>query len=259
MGVINVTPNSFYASSRVWYTEGAVARALRFIDEGADIIDIGGESSRPGSSAISADEECKRIVPIIKEIRKKTDVLISVDTHKPDVIQAVLAEGADIINDITGLRFSDESAHIVARSNAYIVLMHMRGIPLYMQQRACYTDVVREVSQELDNSIAKALQSGIKRKRIIIDPGIGFAKTPYHNLLLIRHLPVFKEKGLPVLIGLSRKSFLGIYTSLSVDERLTPTVAANALSIYQGADIIRVHDVKEAHATVRIVDAIKSF
>ncbi len=258
MGVINVTPDSFYSGSRVFSASEAVERALHYEQLGADIIDVGGESTRPGSKGISADEELKRVIPVIEGIRKKSDIIISVDTHKPLVAERAIECGVQIINDISGLRFSNGIEQIVAKSGTYIILMHIRGKPFDMQKRALYYNVVEEVSDELDVSIKKALTAGIKRQRIILDPGIGFAKLAEHNLHLLKGLPYLKRKGYPILIGLSRKSFLGAYTNLEPEQRLIPTVAANAISIFQGADIIRVHDVKEAVETVKIVDAIKN-
>jgi len=259
MGILNINPDSFYSGSRVTNVGEAVERALSFIEEGADIIDIGGESTRPGSQGITVDEEIKRVVPVVKGLRGKSDIPISVDTHKTRVAESVLDEGADIINDITGLRYSDEIAYLVSKYNAYLVLMHMRGSPSNMQSRASYTNVVEEVLLELDISINRAIKAGVKDDRIIIDPGIGFAKKSFHNLLIIKNLHKFRERGYPLLVGLSRKSFIGVYTALPTEERLIPTIASNAISIFNGADIIRVHDVKEAYYTAEISDAIVRF
>ncbi len=259
MGVINLSPDSFYAGSRLTGVEEAVNRALGYEEAGADIVDIGGESTRPGSYPISVEEELKRILPVIEGIRKRSNLLISIDTYKTEVARSAIALGIHIINDITGLRSSSSEglARLIAAAGTYVVLMHMRGMPSDMQSRATYLNVVEEVSQELDTSIDKALSAGIENEKIIIDPGIGFAKEAEHNLHLIKYLPRLKEKGYPVLIGLSRKSFLGVYTGQEPEGRLIPTVAANAISIFQGADIIRVHDVREAVDTARIADAIK--
>ena len=259
MGIVNVTPDSFYTGSRVLDHNDAVMRALKFIEDGADIIDIGGESSRPGSKPVSAEEETDRVIPVVRELRKRSDVIISVDTYKPEVAERALDEGADIINDISGLRFGNGIARIVSRFGSYLIIMHMRGRPSNMMQRAGYTDVVKEVIDELKESVSIALDAGVPEERIIVDPGIGFAKRSYHNILILKNLNLFKKLGYPVLVGLSRKSFLGVYTGLLPEERLVPTIAANAISIYNGADIIRVHDVKEALHTAQIVDAIKRF
>lgn len=258
MGVINVTSDSFYADSRVLNEEKAIERGLFFIESGADIVDIGGMSTRPGSEAIDIEKELKRVIPVVKGIRSRSDVLLSVDTYNPEVAEQAVAQGVDIINDISGLSFNNGLEEVVSQKGVYIILMHMRGKPADMQKRAVYNDVINEVLEELDISIAKALGAGIDKEKIILDPGIGFAKLAEHNLTLLRNLPFLKEKGYPVIVGLSRKSFLGAITGLEPEERLIPTVAANAISIFQGVDIIRVHDVKEAVITAQISDAIRN-
>lgn len=258
MGVINVTSDSFYADSRVLNEEKAIERGLFFIESGADIVDIGGMSTRPGSEAIDIEKELKRVIPVVKGIRSRSDVLLSVDTYNPEVAEQAVAQGADIINDISGLSFNNGLEEVVSHKGVYIILMHMRGKPADMQKRAVYNDVINEVLEELDISIAKALGAGIDKEKIILDPGIGFAKLAEHNLTLLRNLPFLKEKGYPVIVGLSRKSFLGAITGLEPEERLIPTVAANAISIFQDVDIIRVHDVKEAVITAQISDAIRN-
>jgi dihydropteroate synthase len=257
MGIVNVTPDSFYPGSRAGEKKDAVQRALLFADTGADIVDVGGLSTRPGSAEIDVEEELRRVVPVIEEIKKQSGIIVSVDTYRSRVAEEAVRCGAEIINDISGLRYDKNLARVAAGNGVWIVLMHMRGMPRDMQNHAVYGDVVEEVSHELDACVECALEAGIGRERIIIDPGIGFAKNAEHNLILLKHLPRFKEKGFPVLVGLSRKSFLGLITGLEVEKRLIPTVAANAISIFQGADIIRVHDVEEARLTVRISDAIK--
>ena len=258
MGVVNVTSDSFYADSRVLNEEKAIERGLFFIESGADIVDIGGMSTRPGSEAIDIEKELKRVIPVVKGIRSRSDVLLSVDTYNPEVAKQAVAQGVDIINDISGLSFNNGLEEVVSHKGVYIILMHMRGKPADMQKRAVYNDVINEVLEELDISIEKALGAGINKEKIILDPGIGFAKLAEHNLTLLRNLPFLKEKGYPVIVGLSRKSFLGAFTGLEPEERLIPTVAANAISIFQGVDIIRVHDVKEAVITAQISDAIRN-
>jgi dihydropteroate synthase len=282
MGIINVTPDSFYSGSRIQGIEEAVERALQFEELGADIVDIGGESTRPESTAVPAEAEIARIIPVIEGIRKRSNITISVDTYKSEVASRALECDVQIINDITGLgsaythaasekEITDESTfphgqqglgwqhfgRIVAQSGAYIVLMHMRGTPSDMQSRTTYSDVTKEVSAELDLAIQRAVDSGVARDRIILDPGIGFAKTAEQNLFLLKNLPLIREKGFPILVGLSRKSFLGVYTGREPEDRLASTIAANAISIFQGADIIRVHDIREAVDTIRIVDALE--
>lgn len=258
MGVVNVTPDSFYSGSRFYNTSRAIDQALRFIDEGADIIDVGGESTRPGSKPITVDEELRRVIPVIEGIRAKSNIPISIDTYKPGVAEKAIEFGANIVNDISGLRFEEGLGNIVAEKGVYLILMHIRGKPENMQEHASYKDLVGEIKSELLWSVKKAKSSGVSDERIIIDPGIGFAKKPHHNLLIIKNIPRIKELGYPVLIGLSRKSFLGHITGLEAGERLIPTIAANAISLYNGADIIRVHDVREAVLTVNVVHSIIS-
>jgi dihydropteroate synthase len=258
MGVINLSPDSFYTESRITSTEEAVKRALDFEMLGADIVDVGGESTRPGSKSIDINEEMRRVIPVIEGINKRGKIIISVDTYKPEVAKEAITSGAKIVNDISGLSFHNGLEQVVASTKAHIVLMHMRGRPSNMQRHTVYDDVAKEVSYELDRSIQKALDAGIEKDKIILDPGIGFAKEARHNLILIKNLPLLRKKGYPILIGLSRKSFIGAYTGLDAEQRLIPTVAANAISIFLGADIIRVHDVREAAQTVKIVDAIKN-
>jgi dihydropteroate synthase len=283
MGIINVTPDSFYAGSRTSNTGRAIERALEFEELGADIVDVGGESTRPGSQAVDEEEEVRRVIPVIEGIRRRSSVLISIDTHKVRVAARALDLGVEMVNDVTALgtaglfpsepspgdsghetaspgpgmeREYRELGELIAKHNAYVILMHMRGVPANMQSLTGYKDVTVEVSKELDRAIDRALRLGIARDRIIIDPGIGFAKTAEQNLVLLRSLHLLKEKGYPICVGLSRKSFLGAYTGRGPEERLVPTIAANAISIFQGADIIRVHDVGEAVDTASIVDAI---
>jgi dihydropteroate synthase len=278
MGIINVTPDSFYSGSRSSHIEEAVKRALWFEDLGADIVDIGGESTRPGSEAVSVDEEIARVIPVLEGIRRKSNIAISIDTNKHEVLRRALECGLQYANDVTGLGAAHAHAgqggqpgketpgardkawlqygNLVARSGTFIILMHMRGTPSDMQSRTTYDNPVQEISLELDLSIRRAAQCGIARDKIILDPGIGFAKTAEQNLSVLKNLHVFKDKGYPLLVGLSRKSFLGVYTGRETHGRLASTIALNATSIYQGADIIRVHDVAEAVDTARIVDAL---
>jgi dihydropteroate synthase len=279
MGIINVTPDSFYAGSRTSNTERAIERALEFEELGADIVDVGGESTRPGSLSVDVDEEIRRVIPVVEGIRRQSSVFISVDTYKPQVAARALDLGVEMINDVTGLGTAElyapnqthhespapeggegtgwsELGSLIAKHGAHVILMHMRGIPANMQSLTGYEDVVREVSEELDLAVGRALRVGIGRDRIVLDPGIGFAKTAEQNLLLIRNLHLLKDKGYPLCVGISRKSFLGAYTDKQPEGRLVATIAANAISIFKGADILRVHDVGEAVDTTRIVNAI---
>jgi dihydropteroate synthase len=264
MGIINISPDSFYAGSRILDKERAINQALLFEELGADIVDIGGESTRPGSEKIDVQEEMTRVLPVIEGIRKRSNILVSIDTYKYEVATRALKLGVHIVNDITGLGTANPTpsdsckmGELIAGAGVYVILMHMRGIPRDMQNHAQYRDVTAEVLKELDVAIHTAQKAGIAPSKIILDPGIGFSKTAKHNLCILKNLPRIKKKGYPVLVGLSRKSFIGVYTGLEPEERLIPTVAANAISIFQGADIIRVHDIREAVDTVRIVDAIK--
>lgn len=258
MGIINVTPDSFYGGSRKEQVNEAVRCALEFEEEGADILDIGGESTRPGAQMVDTEQELRRVIPVIEEIRKKSNIPISIDTTKPEVAKKGIEFGAQIINDVSGLTYSRGIEKVAAETGAYLILMHMRGKPSDMQNYTSYSNLVEEVLEELSGSIFKALDAGVRKDKIIIDPGIGFAKTAEQNLILIKNIFRFKKSGYPVMVGISRKSFLGVYTGLEVCDRLIPTVAVNAISIFLGADIIRVHDVKEGVITAKIVDAIKN-
>jgi len=258
MGVINVTPDSFYQGSRKQKVDEAVRCALEFEQEGADILDIGGESTRPGAGSVDIEQELGRVIPVIDGIRKKSYIPISIDTTKPEVARKSIQCGAGIINDVSGLTYSRGMEKVASETGAYLILMHMRGKPYDMQNYTCYENLVEEVLEELSGSVTRALEAGVKKEKIIIDPGIGFAKNAEQNLILIKNISRFKKMGYPVMVGLSRKSFLGVYTGLEVRDRLVPTVAVNAISIFLGADIIRVHDVKEGVITAKIVDAIKN-
>ncbi|MFW6180652.1 MAG: dihydropteroate synthase [Spirochaetota bacterium] len=260
MGIVNCTPDSFYAGSRHRSTAAAVDTALRMAGQGADILDVGGESTRPGAEPVPSAQELDRVIPVIEAVRRRSGVPVSVDTRKAAVAAAALDAGAVMVNDVSGLQSetSGELAGAVARAGAYIVLMHMRGEPADMQRHAVYTDVTRQVSGELDGAVQRALEAGIQADRIILDPGIGFAKLAGHNLALLHGFPLLRAKGFPLLVGLSRKSFLSAYAGVDPADRLLATVAANAVAIFQGADIVRVHDVGEAVQTARLVDDIKN-
>jgi len=257
MGILNTTPDSFYDGGKYTSVDAAVARARKLIAEGADIIDVGGESSRPGAAPVPAEVELSRVVPVIEQIRGESDVAISVDTTKSVVARAALAAGADIVNDISALRFDPEMASVIADTGAYVVLMHMQGTPRTMQENPTYTDPVAEIKTFLANRIAAAIHAGIDEARIILDPGIGFGKCLKHNLAILRRISEFKELGVPILIGLSRKSFLGEILGVPTEDRLIGTVAANAVAIRNGADIIRVHDVKEGKQTAQVARRLR--
>jgi len=256
MGILNVTPDSFYDGGRYLKIEDAVRRAFEMIEEGADIIDVGGESTRPFSEPISTDEELKRVIPVIEKIRARTDILISIDTYKSEVAKEALCAGASIVNDISGFGFDGKMAETVARFNAHAVIMHIRGTPKDMQLNPYYDDVVVEIIEHFKERLDFALSYGIERERIILDPGIGFGKRIEDNLKIIKDLKRFKEFGLPLLIGTSMKSFIGHITDSDLNERIEGTLASIAISIWNGADIVRVHDVKKAMKVIKLVDAV---
>ncbi len=252
MGVLNITPDSFSDGGRYLSHEDAYKRALKIQQEGADIIDIGGESSRPGACEVSVEEEIKRVIPVLKKFVKKAKIPISVDTRKPEVAKEALKAGASIINDITGL-YDTKTAGIVSLYKAAVIIMHIRGTPRTMQNAPRYKNLLNEIKDALKKGIDIAVRSGINRDSIIIDPGIGFGKTVKHNLEIINNIDKFKKLGFPVMVGLSRKSFMGKILKLDIKDRLIPTVACDTIAITNGADIIRVHDVKEALWTRDIV------
>jgi dihydropteroate synthase len=255
-GILNITPDSF-SDGGVFFDENkAVARAFEIAAEGADIIDIGGESTRPGAAKISEKEEIKRILPVIKIIVKKIKIPVSVDTYKYEVAKAVLGEGASIINDISGLKFSPKISELTAKANAGLILMHIQGKPSDMQQDPKYKDVVKEIKSCLKESVETALEAGNKKESIIIDPGIGFGKTLEHNLIILKNLCEFVKLGYPVMTGVSRKSFIGKILKTESDQRLEGSLAAAVLSVKEGASIIRAHDVKETVRALRVTEAI---
>ncbi|MFH1054685.1 MAG: dihydropteroate synthase [Candidatus Altiarchaeota archaeon] len=254
MGVLNVTPDSFSRDGIYADTDQALEHAKRMVKEGADIIDVGGESSRPGSEPISVEQELERVWPVISQLLAEADVPISIDTYKPEVARVCLKMGAHMVNDITGLA-DRRMMDTVAQYGVPAVIMHMKGSPKSMQQEPKYGDVVNEVKAYLKERADAAKKAGIKD--VIIDPGIGFGKTTEHNLQLIKRLAEFKTLGCPVLIGPSRKSFIGDVTGLPVNERLEGTLAAVAVSIMNGANIVRVHDVLQVKRAAQVADAIR--
>jgi len=257
MGVLNVTPDSFYPASRHATPRVAVEHGLRMVEEGADLLDVGGESSRPGAEPIGAQEEIDRVVPVIEAIRKRCDAILSVDTTKAAVASEALSAGAAIVNDISALRFDAGMARLVAREEAFVVLMHMQGTPETMQEAPTYEDVVPEVKAFLANRIAAARAAGIPEDRILIDPGIGFGKRLEDNLALLARLGALRDLRAPILVGVSRKSFLGALLDLPASERLEGTIAAGAVAVANGADVLRVHDVKEGVRTACVARALR--
>ncbi len=257
MGAINVTPDSFSDGGAFFHRDRAVARALEMVEEGVDIIDIGGESTKPGSKGIDPQEELSRIIPVIKKVASKTDTPISVDTRRARVAREALDMGGHIVNDVSALRHDPEMAEVVASHEAPVVLMHMLGTPETMQQNIHYVSLISDIMQYLKESMDLAHKAGVDLNKIIIDPGIGFGKTVDHNLAIIKHLDQFKVLGRPILIGTSRKSFIGKLLNLDVGEREEGTMASLTASILNGAHIVRVHNVRNAVRVARVVDAIK--
>jgi len=256
MGILNVTPDSFSDGSRYLDLPRAVERAREMVAEGADIIDIGGESTRPGAAPVAADEEIERIVPVIAALAGTVPCAISVDTWKSRVAAEAMAAGAEIINDISGFAFDDAMAQVAARSSAGVVLMHTRGAPGTMQLNTAYGDLLGEVIHSLRDSLQTAANAGVERERIAIDPGIGFAKNALTNLQLLKRLREFSVLGLPILIGTSRKSFIGKALNRETDQRLYGTAATVALAVANGAAILRVHDVAAMRDVADMAHAI---
>ena len=258
MGVLNITPDSFYDGGRYSDRSRAEGQALRMVEEGAEILDIGGESTRPGSAAVSPEEEIQRVVPLIESLAGKISIPISIDTYKAKVARASLAAGAEMVNDISGLTFDPELVSVVAESGVPVVLMHTLGRPQVMQENPVYRNLIAEIKEFLAGAIQKAERNGVRPENIIIDPGIGFGKTVEHNLEIINRLADFQDLSKPVMVGPSRKSFIGKILDEPAGERLEGTLAAVAIAAWNGADIIRVHDVRETRKVVRMVTAIKS-
>jgi dihydropteroate synthase len=257
MGVLNVTPDSFSDGGRYAGREDAIAQGLRMVEEGAGILDVGGESTRPGAEAVSGHEEIRRVAPVIESLAKQVRVPISVDTSKPEVIAAALAAGASMVNDVRALREPGALA-AAASSNAAICLMHMQGEPRTMQHEPRYQDVVAEVAMFLRERVDACVAAGVSRERLVIDPGIGFGKLTGHNLALLAALPRLADLGLPLLIGVSRKSLLGQLLGRPVGERLAGGLALAAAAVLAGADIIRVHDVRETVDAVKAAAALRA-
>ncbi len=256
MGIINCTPDSFYPESRKSELNAAIKTAQDMISAGVNIIDIGGESSRPGSDPVTADEENERVIPVIENIRKESDIIISIDTIKPEVAENAINSGADMINDISGLKLKNGLDKIAAEKNVPIILMHMRGTPKTMQENPSFKNTIIEIYNELEESVFLALKAGVKKHNIIIDPGIGFGKRFKDNLVILKKLKLLKGMGFPILIGLSRKSFLGTILNNKVESRMIGSITANTIAVINGADIIRVHDYFESIEMIKVVNAI---
>jgi dihydropteroate synthase len=256
MGILNVTPDSFSENGKFFDSRKAIDHAVYMAESGADIIDIGGESSRPGSSGISAREELKRVIPIIEKVADQVEVPISIDTVKSDVARRALDAGASIINDISALRVDKKMAGVAAKHDAYLILMHMRGTPKDMQNTTEYDDIIGEISQFLEDAAQTAIKAGVSKDKIVIDPGIGFGKSVEGNFVIMKNLDRFLELGYSLLVGASRKSFIGKTLRLDVDGRLEGSLAAACYAVLNGADIVRVHDVVETKKALTIIEKI---
>jgi dihydropteroate synthase len=256
MGILNVTPDSFSDGGQFTSAQQAADYAIKMINDGADIIDIGGESTRPGAKPVSLEEESKRIKPVIKAIRKQSDCLISIDTYKASVAETALDLGADIVNDISSLSFDQDMANLISTRKVPIILMHMQGSPQDMQINPIYNNLINDLIHFFKSKIEIASKAGIVKNMIILDPGIGFGKQVEDNFEIIRELKQIKAMGYPILLGPSRKSFIGKALNLPLEERLEGTMASIAVGIINGAKIVRVHDVIETRRTVSIVENI---
>ena len=259
MGIVNVTPDSFSDGGKFYSTKDAIAHASKLIFEGADIIDIGGESTRPGATEISSSDELRRVIPVIRGIRSNNpDILISIDTTKAIVAKKAVEVGANIINDVSGLSFDSQMPKTVASLNAPIIIMHMKGNPRNMQKNPEYKDLIDDILYYFKERIKIATKAGINREMIILDPGIGFGKTVEHNFQILSKLNKFNKLELPLLIGPSRKSFIGLTLNLAPEDRIDGTAATVALGVNNGARIIRVHDVEKMKRVVTIADKIRN-
>ncbi len=256
MGILNVTPDSFSDGGEYFEKNLAVDYALKMVDQGADIIDIGGESTRPFSDPVSLEEETSRVIPVIESIRKNSDVCISIDTTKSKVALAALESGASFINDISAMEIDPAMVNVAQKFDCPLVLMHMKGIPKNMQDNPKYKSLINDIKKYLLNRIEFAISKGIDRKKIIIDPGIGFGKTVENNFEIINNLDQFVKMKLPVLLGASRKSFIGVTLDLPEKERIEGSIAANIIGLQKGAKIFRVHDVVETNRAIVIANKI---
>ena len=255
MGIVNVTPDSFSDGGRCLNPDAALRQAEGMVRDGAQVIDVGGESTRPGAVPVSEDEELRRVIPVIRRLAKRLRVTISIDTSKAEVARCALAEGASLVNDVSALRGDPGMAEMIARAGVPAILMHRRGTPQTMQRAPRYHDVVQEVKAFLQEASQRAQAVGIVRDRILIDPGLGFGKTAWHNLELLRHLDAFSALGYPVVLGPSRKSFIGGTLQLPVEERVEGTLACVAYGLLHGVAMVRVHDVRP---TVRFITMWKT-
>jgi dihydropteroate synthase len=258
MGILNITPDSFSDGGKNSCIDEAVKNAKMMVEHGAHIIDIGGESSRPGAEYVPVDNELERVLPVLERLVKEIDVPISIDTYKAEVARECLKRGAHIINDISGLKADSDMAKVISDAGAYCILMHMQGTPKTMQSNPKYDDLIDDLIYELKKSIVIAKNAGVESEKIILDPGIGFGKTFDHNLEILNRMDEFKSLGKPILIGASRKKFIGDILSSEVGDRLEGSLAVATISAYKGAAILRVHDVRETSKVLKVADAIKN-
>jgi len=256
MGILNVTPDSFSDGGQFLNKNSAIGHALKMIEEGADIIDIGGESTKPFSSPVSLDEELSRVLPVIEDLRKETDVCISIDTTKSEVANQALKMGASIINDVSAMEFDEKMIGIALKFDCPIVLMHMKGIPKNMQENPHYSSLISEIITYLNARIDFVLSKGIDRKKIIIDPGIGFGKSVENNFEIINNLNQFADLGYPVMLGASRKSFIGVTLDVPEHKRVEGSLAANIIGFQKGVSVFRVHDVDQTRKALTITKKI---
>ena len=258
MGVLNVTPDSFSDGGKYAATDVAVEHGLRLAAEGADLVDVGGESTRPGSPPVPLDEELRRVLPVVRELARRGTVPVSIDTTKAEVARRALEAGAEVVNDVSGLQRDPELGKVVAASGVALCLMHMRGTPADMQQRAAYSDLLGEVHDELSLALARAVEVGIAPESVALDPGLGFAKTAEHNLLLLRRLRELNQLGRPLLVGASRKSFLAKLSGKPAPERIVGSLASAVLAAHHGASIVRAHDVAATREALAVLDAVRA-
>lgn len=256
MGILNLTPDSFYDGGKYKGEKDILNRAEQMIEEGADIIDIGGESTRPGALPVSEEEEIERVIPYIRKITHLFDIPVSIDTYKSGVAKVALEEGAQMINDISGLRFDPKMATVASSYKVPVVIMHIKGTPRNMQDNPQYESIMDEIISYLRDGLRIAVEAGVDPEKVVVDPGIGFGKTVEHNLFILKRLRELKVLGRPILIGVSRKSFIGKVLNLPVEKRLTGSLAASCVAVMEGARIVRTHDVRETRWAVDLVDAI---
>ena len=256
MGILNVTPDSFSDGGQFLKVENAFTHSVKMIEEGADIIDIGGESTKPFTDPVSTDEELSRVIPVIEKIRSEYDILISIDTTKSKVAEEAITAGANIINDVSAMEIDENMFQVAKNYNSPIVMMHMKGIPKNMQNNPTYDHLITEIKDYLSSRVKCAINAGIDKKNIIIDPGIGFGKSVEHNFEIINNLDSFVDLGFPVLLGASRKSFIGLTLDVEEKDRLEGSIAANVIGLQKGAKIFRVHDVLAAKKSLIIANKI---